>query len=129
MRARLVSTSALPDKDVWQLLLTEEYITEAELLISAAIGADVAPEVLTAELERSALTLAQDEDDAAAIADRMVRLVAAVTALSRASLEAFAVMAEWAKLPKDEEPDPEEVRNSMLHLLNEYASALRDQIR
>ena len=68
------------------------------------------------------------EDDAAAIADRLVRLVAAVTALSRYSLEQLAATVEWSKIPEEDAPDPEAVRNTMLNLLNQYADGLRDQL-
>lgn len=115
------------DKDVWQLLLTEDYLEEAETLIAAAIGAESNPQVFTVELERSALKLVELRDDAEAIANRLVRLVAAVTALSRSSLEHFARLVEEIRLEdEDAEPDPELIRRSMVYLLNEYASALRE---
>lgn len=115
--------------DVWQLLLTDEYITEAELLISAAIGADAEPEVLTTELQRSSLKLVQLKDDPAAIADRLVRLVAAVTVISRLSLEQLATTLEWVKVDEDEDPDSDDVRSQMLRLLNEHVNAVREHLQ
>lgn len=113
---------------VWQKLLTEDYIAEAELILAAAVGADTNPDVLLQEMTRQSEKLIELKDDAEAIADRWVRLLAAVSALSLTMIRFMATNVAQVQdgLSEDEEPDPEKVRHAALVMLANCTSDVRE---
>jgi hypothetical protein len=116
------------EPDVWQHLLTADYVDEAEIIVVAAIGAGADPNVLITELARQAEKLVELQDDAQAIADRWVRLLAAVSAISLQAISFVAVNVAQVQdgLEEDAEPDAEKVRAAAVQILANVTASVRE---
>jgi len=121
--------------NVWTLLYDEEATQKAQNVIAAAFGADKDPTVLVQELSLVTewlMPLKPDGDvDSDEAARRTLCFMSALTMLGRRAIDAFATMAESAKLGSTEDelwpkPEPEKVRNAAFELLGMYADGLRE---
>jgi len=116
--------------DVWTQLLTKDYVDEAELIVAAGMSAEKNPQVLLGELTRQSEKLIELQDDAKAIADRWVRLVAALSALTLTSVGWVAATVAQVQddLDDDEEPDQEKVRQAAVQILANCAASVREHL-